>query len=68
MVDVTIKRFFYANGIPFNVACTPFYGKMIQAISNVTIEYKPPLAYEKFCTTLIDKEKTRLEEQTAQMN
>ncbi|XP_059076869.1 uncharacterized protein LOC131075043 [Cryptomeria japonica] len=63
-VDAVIARFFYANGIPFNVDLSHFYGEMVQAIKNAPAGYKPP-GYTKLHTTLVDKEKTRLEEQTA---
>lgn len=36
---------------------------MVQAISNAPVGYKPPM-YEKLRTSLIDKEKNRLEQQT----
>ncbi|XP_059078050.1 uncharacterized protein LOC131876626 [Cryptomeria japonica] len=63
-VDAAIGRFFYANGISFNVARSPFYEEMVRAINNAPAGYKPP-EYEKLRTTLVDKEKSRLEEQTA---
>lgn len=62
-VDAAIARFFYANGIPFNVVRSPFYTEMVQAINNAPAGYKPPM-YENIRTTLIDKEKIRLEQQT----
>ncbi|KAH9298203.1 hypothetical protein KI387_029885, partial [Taxus chinensis] len=62
--DVLIARFFYANGIPFNVARSPYYEEMVRAINKGPTGYKPP-EYEKLRTTLIDKEKTRIEQQTA---
>lgn len=65
-VDATIARFFYANKIPFTATHPPFYGEMIQAINNGTARYKPPRS-KKLGTTLIDKEKIQLEQQTAPM-
>lgn len=56
----------YENGIPFNVSRLPFYGEMVHAINNPLVGYKPP-GYEKLLTTLVDKEKTRLEEQTTSL-
>lgn len=58
-IDAAIRRFFYANGILFNVARSPIYREMVHAINNA------PASYKKFRTTLVDKEKTRFEEQTA---
>ncbi|XP_059063854.1 uncharacterized protein LOC131856294 [Cryptomeria japonica] len=63
-VDAAIGRFFYANGISFNVARCPFYEEMVRAINKAPAGYKPP-GYEKLRTTLVDKEKSRLKEQTA---
>ncbi|KAH9292112.1 hypothetical protein KI387_042698 [Taxus chinensis] len=63
-VDAAIAHFFYANGIPFNVARSPYYEEMVRAINKGPAGYKPP-GYEKLHTTLIDKEKTRIEQQTA---
>ncbi|XP_059067582.1 uncharacterized protein LOC131858371 [Cryptomeria japonica] len=63
-VGAAIGRFFYANGISFNMARSPFYEEMVRAINNAPASYKPP-GYEKLRTTLVDKEKSLLEEQTA---
>ena len=63
VVDAAIARFFYANGIAFNVSRSPFYTEMVQAILHAPTGYKPP-GYEKLRTTLLDKEKSRLDEQT----
>lgn len=35
VVDAAIVCFFYTNGIPFNVAHSPIYGEMVQAITNL---------------------------------
>ena len=49
-------RFFYANGILFNAARSPFFVEMVQANNNVQTGYRP-LGSNKLNTTLIDKEK-----------
>eukprot|EP01018_Ginkgo_biloba_P029096 Gb_01419 [translate_table: standard] len=63
-VDLAIVRFFYANGISFNVAQSPYYGEMVKAIQGAPSGYKPP-SFEKLHTTLVDKEKGRVEEEVA---
>eukprot|EP01018_Ginkgo_biloba_P021868 Gb_24999 [translate_table: standard] len=63
-VDTAIARFFYANGISSNVAWSPFYGEMVKAIIGAPSGYKPP-GFEKLRTTLVDKEKSRVEEEVA---
>eukprot|EP01018_Ginkgo_biloba_P027512 Gb_20011 [translate_table: standard] len=63
-VDLSIARFFYANGISFNVARSPYYGKMVKAIQGTPSGYKP-LGFEKLRTTLVDKEKGCVEEEVA---
>eukprot|EP01018_Ginkgo_biloba_P030225 Gb_17856 [translate_table: standard] len=63
-VDLAIARFFYAYGISFNVARSPYYGEMVTTINGALSGYKPP-GFEKLCTTLVDKEKARVEEEVA---
>eukprot|EP01018_Ginkgo_biloba_P037930 Gb_41367 [translate_table: standard] len=63
-VDLAIARFFYANGISFNVARSPYYGEMVKAIMGASSGYKPP-GFENLRTTLVDKEKGRVEEEVA---
>eukprot|EP01018_Ginkgo_biloba_P017286 Gb_35075 [translate_table: standard] len=61
-IDYVIARFFYACGISFNAARSPYYEEMVRAINNGPKGYKPS-RYEKLRTTLIDKEKSRVEKQ-----
>eukprot|EP01018_Ginkgo_biloba_P004280 Gb_28066 [translate_table: standard] len=63
-VDLAIARFFYANGISFNVPQSPYYGEMVKAINAALSGYKPP-SLEKLRTTLVDKGKARVEEEVA---
>eukprot|EP01018_Ginkgo_biloba_P012922 Gb_21950 [translate_table: standard] len=63
-VDLAIARFFYTNGISFNVAWSPYYGEMVKAIQGATSGYKPP-DFEKLRTTLVDKKMGRVEEEVA---
>eukprot|EP01018_Ginkgo_biloba_P003933 Gb_13996 [translate_table: standard] len=64
LVDLAIARFFYPNGISFNVAWSPYYGEMVKTIIGPPSGYKP-LGFEKLRTTLVDKEKSRVEEEMA---
>eukprot|EP01018_Ginkgo_biloba_P023557 Gb_28145 [translate_table: standard] len=61
-IDYAIVRFFYACGIPFNAARSPYYEEMVRAINNGPKGYKP-LGYEKLRTNLIDNEKSRVEKE-----
>eukprot|EP01018_Ginkgo_biloba_P004216 Gb_09014 [translate_table: standard] len=61
-VELSIVRFFYGNGISFNVARSPYYGEMVKAIIGASSGYKP-LGFEKLHTTLVDKEKPRIKEE-----
>ncbi|KAF7144768.1 hypothetical protein RHSIM_Rhsim04G0118200 [Rhododendron simsii] len=45
-VDQRVARFFYGNGIPFNVARSPFWTDMVPGINNAPKGYKAP-NYEK---------------------
>eukprot|EP01018_Ginkgo_biloba_P025901 Gb_25499 [translate_table: standard] len=63
-VDLVIARFFFANGIPFNVVQSPYYDEMVHAINGASRGYKPP-GFEKLRTTLMDKEKAHVEEEVA---
>ena len=45
-VDLAIARFFFACGIPFNAARSPYIKQMVCAINNGPTGYKPP-GYEK---------------------
>lgn len=59
-VDSIIARCFYANGVPFNLARSPFWYDMIRAVNEAPKGYKPPSA-EKIRTVLLDKEKNQVE-------
>eukprot|EP01018_Ginkgo_biloba_P026323 Gb_08159 [translate_table: standard] len=63
-VDLSIARFFHAKGISFNVALSPYYGEMVKVIMGAPSGYKP-FGFEKLRTTLVDKEKARVEEEVA---
>ncbi|KAJ7947908.1 DUF659 domain-containing protein [Quillaja saponaria] len=60
-VDGAIARFFYGNGIPFNVAKSPFWVDMVRAINGAPKGYGPPSS-EKIKTALLDKEKTKADQ------
>ncbi|XP_042490785.1 uncharacterized protein LOC122070656 [Macadamia integrifolia] len=60
-VDGVIARFFYGNGIPFDVAKSPFWGDMVKAINEAPRGYKPPCA-DKIATTLLLEEKTKVDQ------
>eukprot|EP01018_Ginkgo_biloba_P036986 Gb_28158 [translate_table: standard] len=51
--------FFYANGIPFNVAISPYFRNMIQQALEFGKGYKPP-SCEALRTTILQRSKERL--------
>ncbi|XP_058182231.1 uncharacterized protein LOC131300412 [Rhododendron vialii] len=53
-------RFFYGNGIPFNVARSPFWTDMVTRINNAPKGYKAP-NYEKIRISLLDKEQSKVQ-------
>lgn len=59
-VDLAIARFFFACGIPFDVARSPYFKRMAGAINDGLPGYKTP-SYERLRTVLVDKEKTYIE-------
>jgi hypothetical protein len=54
-VDRKVAQFFYANGIPFNVARNPFWKEAVEAIASAGKRYTPP-ASEQLRTNLLEKE------------
>ncbi|KAL3834370.1 hypothetical protein ACJIZ3_009106 [Penstemon smallii] len=63
-VDGLIGKFFYGCGIPFNVARSPFFHDMVKGINEASRGYKPPSA-DKIRTSLLDKEKSKLDRHLA---
>lgn len=60
--DEAVARFFYGNGIPLNIAKSPFWADMVRAINEAPKGYEPPSS-EKIKTTLLDKEKTKVDQE-----
>eukprot|EP01018_Ginkgo_biloba_P001704 Gb_24963 [translate_table: standard] len=58
-VDGVVGDFFYANGIPFNVARSPYFHNMIQQVMDFGKGYKPP-SCEALRTTILQRSKERL--------
>lgn len=58
-VDEAVARCFYACGMPFFYARSPYFHDMVGAIASFGKGYKAP-NYEKLRTTLLDKEKDRV--------
>ena len=54
-----VARCFYACGMPFVIARSPYFHDMVHAISSFGKGYKPS-NYEKLRTTLLDKEKGKV--------
>ena len=58
-VDDAVGDFFYANGIPFNVARSPYFRNMIQQVVDIGKGSKPP-SCEALRTTILQRSKERL--------
>ena len=54
MLDCSVPDFFYAHAIPFHVARSPFFKKMIRDVGSVGPSAVPP-GDHKLRTTLLDK-------------
>lgn len=53
-IDRAVADFFYANGIAFNVARSPYWSRMIDAISKAGIHYKAPSSEALRTSLLVD--------------
>jgi hypothetical protein len=62
LTDSAVARLFYANGISFNVAKSPYFKKMVQALKCAPAGYKPP-GISPLRDTLLDKETERVKRQ-----
>jgi hypothetical protein len=60
--NAAVARCFYANGMAFNIARSPYFKQMCQAIGSFGPHYKPP-GSEALRTTLLAKEKARVDEE-----
>ncbi|ERN18987.1 hypothetical protein AMTR_s00194p00041600 [Amborella trichopoda] len=61
-VDAAIARCYYAHGISFNVVKGPQFQEILYAIYNALKGYFPP-KYERLRTSLLDKERSRIDSQ-----
>lgn len=61
-----ITRCLYANGLSFNVVCSPYWQEMVRSINEAPKGYKSP-SYEKVRTTLLAKEKDIIDKQLQAM-
>ena len=58
--DHPIARCIYANGLSFNVVCSPYWQYMVRAVNEAPKGFKSP-GYEKIRTTLLDDEVARVD-------
>ncbi|XP_059066506.1 uncharacterized protein LOC131857797 [Cryptomeria japonica] len=61
IAEQDIARGMYANGLVFNVVCSPYWQKMVRPINESPRGFKG-LVYEEVCTTLLDKEVKHVED------
>ena len=60
-LDASVGRFFFANGIAFNVCRSPYWKDMVRDLVNTAPKgYKPP-SYEKMRTSVLSEERARIE-------
>ncbi|XP_057865649.2 uncharacterized protein LOC131073259 isoform X2 [Cryptomeria japonica] len=60
IAEEDIGRCIYANGLAFNVVCSPYWQKMVRSINEAPRGFKGP-GYEKVRTILLDKEVKNVE-------
>jgi len=60
-LDELIARMFYTAGLPFNLACNPYFRKAFMFAANRPIGGYVPPSYNKLRTTLLVQEKTHVE-------
>jgi hypothetical protein len=58
-IDDAIGKFFFANGIPFHVARSPYYKEMISMVARRGPSYVPP-GETKLRTTILDKNYSKI--------
>ncbi|MCO5594625.1 hypothetical protein L7F22_048658 [Adiantum nelumboides] len=63
-VDEAVTRYFYACGMPFVIARSPYFHEMVNAISSFGKGYKAP-NYEKLRTTLVESEVAKVSSRLA---
>jgi len=56
VVDEYVACCVYANGLAFNLVCTPYWQQMIKAVNEAPKGYKSP-GYEKVCIILLTSER-----------
>ena len=60
-MDVEVARMFYASGLPFHLARSPYYVSCTQfAANNALASYVPP-GYNKLRTSLLQQERAHME-------
>jgi hypothetical protein len=59
---MAVARFFYSNGIAFNVASSPYFEQFVKAVAAFGPGYKPP-KHDALRNTLLDREKARIEKE-----
>ncbi|XP_010278249.1 PREDICTED: uncharacterized protein LOC104612511 isoform X2 [Nelumbo nucifera] len=59
-IDDSVARFFYANGLNFNILNSPYFHDMAKAIAAFGPGYEPP-PVEKLSSSFLHKEKTRID-------
>lgn len=63
-IDDIVARFFYADGLNFDIVNSPYFLEMVQAIGAFGIGYEPPTV-DKLSDSFLSKEKGRIEKSMA---
>ncbi|KAL7206744.1 hypothetical protein ACSBR2_019457 [Camellia fascicularis] len=60
IADKDCARMFYASGLPFNLARSPYFRKYSQSLANSSLMGYTPPSYDRLRTTLLSQEKVHV--------
>ncbi|GMP96913.1 hypothetical protein CsSME_00045347 [Camellia sinensis var. sinensis] len=60
IADKDCARMFYASGLPFNLARSPYFRKYSQSLANSSLMGYTPPSYDRLRTTLLSQEKAHV--------
>ncbi|GMP42453.1 hypothetical protein CsSME_00012201 [Camellia sinensis var. sinensis] len=60
IADKDCARMFYASGLPFNLARSPYFRKYSQSLANSSLMGYTPPSYDRLRTTLLSREKAHV--------
>ncbi|KAL7246364.1 hypothetical protein ACSBR2_001471 [Camellia fascicularis] len=60
IADKDCARMFYASGLPFNLARSPYFRKYSQSLANSSLMGYTPPSYDRLCSTVLSQEKAHV--------